>query len=121
MAAKPSESEKPTLPLAITYSTVDAATAPRTWATMETTILPAGKRPPAHKADGHGRAEVAAGDVPYRAGHGDDHEAEGQRHADESDARGPERCSQNRCPSATEDEPESAEELRRRLLAGTHA
>ena len=34
LAAKPSESVNPALPLAITYSTADAAMAPTTWAAI---------------------------------------------------------------------------------------
>ena len=38
------------------------------------------------KADGHGRIEMAAGDMADRIGHGDDAQPERQRHADQADA-----------------------------------
>src|SRR5215510_535433 len=47
-AAKPSETSKPALPLAMRNSTPPATTAPRTWATMYGASFCAGNRPLAH-------------------------------------------------------------------------
>ena len=66
------------------------------------------------EADGDSRVDVTPGDRTDGVGHGQQGEAEGERHAHEADAGVGEVAGQDRASAPAEDEPEGSEEFRNR-------
>jgi hypothetical protein len=87
--------------------------------------VPGGEAPTGPQAETHRRIEVGAGDVPERIGAGQHGQAEGQGHADETDAEwiavAPELRRQHCAAAATKHQPERAEELGHEFLPKIHA
>src|SRR3569833_1190854 len=69
---------------------------------------------------GHGRVEVAAGNVTDRVGHGQDCQSEGERDTDKSDAERRKGRSQYGAATTTQDQPERADEFGRESFVLVH-